>query len=216
RRPAGAPSRRAHPRPRLPRQAATDHHATGARQRHRRRASRRRLRLPRRRARRGGRRPRSRPRRRRGGGRRTRRVGCGRLADVRSPGGEDPPTASPAHRLAGRRGSPGSVMTSLRSAHARAVPLRVRPRSALALTLACLVGVAGYGWPFLADSTSSIGGHSTDAPYLFALLLPLVVAIVVAELSDGGMDAKAVAMLGVLAAVGAGLRAVSPGTGGFE
>ncbi|REF34927.1 ECF transporter S component [Thermasporomyces composti] len=107
-------------------------------------------------------------------------------------------------------------MTSLRSAHARAVPLRVRPRSALALTLACLVGVAGYGWPFLADSTSSIGGHSTDAPYLFALLLPLVVAIVVAELSDGGMDAKAVAMLGVLAAVGAGLRAVSPGTGGFE
>jgi energy-coupling factor transport system substrate-specific component len=96
------------------------------------------------------------------------------------------------------------------------VPLRIRPRSALALVLACVVGVAGYGWPFLADSASAVGGHATDAPYLFAVLLPLVVAIVVAELGEGGMDAKAVAMLGVLAAVGAGLRTVSPGTGGFE
>lgn len=98
----------------------------------------------------------------------------------------------------------------------RPSPLRFRPRSALALTLASVIGVAGYGWPFLTESASALGGHATYAPYLFAVLLPLVVAIVVAELGAGGMDAKAVAMLGVLAAVGAGLRAVSPGTGGFE
>jgi len=84
------------------------------------------------------------------------------------------------------------------------------------LLLASLVGVAGYGWPFLAGPGSQVAGHSADAPYLFMLLLPLVVAVVLAELASGGMDAKAVAMLGVLAAAGTALRALSPGTGGFE
>jgi energy-coupling factor transport system substrate-specific component len=95
-------------------------------------------------------------------------------------------------------------------------PIPLRPRSTLALALASAVGVAGYGWPFLADAGSTVGQQSGAAPYLFLVLLPLVVAVVVAQLADGGMDAKAVAMLGVLAAVGAALRALSPGTGGFE
>ncbi len=82
--------------------------------------------------------------------------------------------------------------------------------------LASGVGVLGYGWPFVAGTASSFGGHSADAPYLFVILLPLTVAVVVAELAEGTMDAKSVAMLGVLAAAGAALRALSPGTGGFE
>ena len=48
--------------------------------------------------------------------------------------------------------------------------------------------------------------HGTDAPLVFALVLPLLLAVVLAELSEGGMDAKAVAMLGVLSAIGAALR----------
>ncbi|WP_020573307.1 ECF transporter S component [Actinopolymorpha alba] len=95
-------------------------------------------------------------------------------------------------------------------------PFALRPRSTAALVLASLVGVVGFGWPFLTDPDSALGGHSSDAPYLFVVLLPLVVGIVLAELSEGGMDAKAVAMLGVLAATGAALRALSPGTAGFE
>lgn len=90
------------------------------------------------------------------------------------------------------------------------------PRSGLVLLFASLVGVAGFGWPFLAGPDSQVAGHSADAPYLFVLLLPLVVAVVLAELASGGMDAKAVSMLGVLAAAGTALRALSPGTGGFE
>ncbi|GAB3436432.1 ECF transporter S component [Flindersiella endophytica] len=97
-----------------------------------------------------------------------------------------------------------------------ASPLQLRPRALATLVLASLVGVVGYAWPFLAGTASQISGHSGDAPYLFMLLLALVVAVVLAELSEGGMDAKAVAMLGVLAAVGTALRALSPGTGGFE
>ncbi|HEY6739189.1 MAG TPA: ECF transporter S component [Actinopolymorphaceae bacterium] len=94
--------------------------------------------------------------------------------------------------------------------------LRLRPRSVAALAVSSVIGLLAYGWPFLVDGASELGGHATDAPYIFLTLLPLVVAVVLAELAEGGMDAKAVAMLGVLAAVGSALRALSPGTGGFE
>jgi energy-coupling factor transport system substrate-specific component len=96
-----------------------------------------------------------------------------------------------------------------------AVPLRLRPRSLAALVLVSLVGVAAFAWPLLVQPASGLA-HATDAPLLFALLLPLLLAVVLAELADGGMDAKTVAMLGVLAAVGAALRPLGTGVAGFE
>jgi len=51
---------------------------------------------------------------------------------------------------------------------------------------------------------------------MFAALLPLLLAVAVASIADGGLDAKAVAMLGVLAAVGAALRPLGAGTAGLE
>ncbi len=51
---------------------------------------------------------------------------------------------------------------------------------------------------------------------MFALLLPVALAVVLAELADGGMDSKAVAMLGVLSALGAALRPLGAGTAGIE
>ncbi|WP_020575459.1 ECF transporter S component [Actinopolymorpha alba] len=92
----------------------------------------------------------------------------------------------------------------------------LRPRSVVALCLASAVGVVGFGWPFLTPEPSTLGEHVGDAPYLFVAVLTLVIAVVAAELSEGGMDVKAVAMLGVLAAVGAGLQILSPGAGGFD
>ncbi|MFF5702940.1 ECF transporter S component [Streptomyces sp. NPDC012794] len=94
-------------------------------------------------------------------------------------------------------------------------PVRVGPRAAAALLLVTLIGVAAFGWPLLADRQSGLA-HSQDAPWLFAALLPLLVAVVIATLADGGMDSKAVAMLGVLAAVGAALRPLGAGTAGLE
>jgi energy-coupling factor transport system substrate-specific component len=44
----------------------------------------------------------------------------------------------------------------------------------------------------------------------------MVLAVVLAELAEGGLDAKAVAMLGVLTAVGAALRPLGTGIAGFE
>ncbi|WSX46884.1 ECF transporter S component [Streptomyces sp. NBC_00963] len=89
------------------------------------------------------------------------------------------------------------------------------PRSVAALVLITVIGVFAFGWPLLADSASGLA-HSQDAPWLFAALLPLLVAVVVATIADAGLDAKAVAMLGVLAAVGAALRPLGAGTAGLE
>ncbi|MFF8843913.1 ECF transporter S component [Streptomyces sp. NPDC015127] len=95
-------------------------------------------------------------------------------------------------------------------------PLRLGPRSVAALVLVSAIGVVAFGWPLLADDGSGVTAHAQDAPWLFAALLPLLVAVVVATIADTGMDAKAVAMLGVLAAVGAALRPLGAGTAGLE
>lgn len=93
--------------------------------------------------------------------------------------------------------------------------VRLGPVSAAALLLVSAVGVAAFGWPLLAGPDSDLA-HSGDAPWLFAALLPLLVAVVGATIADSGLDAKAVAMLGVLAAVGAALRPLGAGTAGIE
>ncbi len=95
------------------------------------------------------------------------------------------------------------------------VPLQ--GRSALALAVVSLVGLVAFGWPFVVEPGSALdNSHSGDAPFLFVAILPLLAAIVLAELTSGGMDAKAVAMLGMLSAVGGALRALGPGTAGLE
>ncbi|HSJ20405.1 MAG TPA: ECF transporter S component [Nocardioidaceae bacterium] len=96
------------------------------------------------------------------------------------------------------------------------VPLRLR--SGLALALASAVGLAAFLWPFFVEAGTPLEGssHAGDAPFLFVAVLPLLAAIVLAELTSGGMDAKAVAMLGMLAAVGGALRALGPGVAGLE
>jgi len=95
------------------------------------------------------------------------------------------------------------------------IPLR--GRSALALTAVSLVGLAAFGWPFFTEPGSALDtSHSGDAPLLFVAILPLLAAIVLAELTSGGMDSKSVAMLGMLSAVGGALRALGPGTAGLE
>ena len=51
---------------------------------------------------------------------------------------------------------------------------------------------------------------------IFGALLLLVLGVVLAELSEGGLDAKALALLGVLSALGAAMRPFGAGTAGVE
>ena len=91
----------------------------------------------------------------------------------------------------------------------------LRPRSTAALLLVSVAGLLAFLWPLLASADSQLG-RSADAPLVFALLLPLLLAVVLSEIAEGGLDVKAVAMLGVLSAVGAALRPLGAGTAGLE
>ena len=87
------------------------------------------------------------------------------------------------------------------------------------LLVASLVGLLAFAWPLFLHTDQAGAttiGHTTDAPWLFVLLLPLLVAVVLAELSEAGIDAKVISLLGMLAAVGTALRALGPGTAGLE
>jgi len=105
---------------------------------------------------------------------------------------------------------------SLTLGQAQAQGVHIGKRSAVALTLVSIVGVISFGWPLLAGPGSALAAHGKDAPWLFALLLPLVIGVVLAQVADGGLDAKGIAMLGVLAAVGTALRPLGTGIAGFE
>lgn len=86
--------------------------------------------------------------------------------------------------------------------------------SMLALGSAVIVGAVAFGWPLFLRPESS--ASPLQAPIVLALVLALVLSVVLAELVAGGLDVKALAMLGVLAAVGSILRPLSAGTAGFE
>lgn len=88
-------------------------------------------------------------------------------------------------------------------------------RSATALGLACLAGLCMFLWPLVLTPEAGSTGHG-NAPLLFVLILPVVLAVVLAELHEGGMDTKALAMLGVLSAMGAALRPMGAGVAGLE
>jgi len=93
-----------------------------------------------------------------------------------------------------------------------AVPLR--PRSFAVLLVASVAGLMMFVWPLLVRVEP--GTSRVDPPFVFLALLPVLIVVVLAEFSEDGMDAKVLAMLGVLTAINAVLRGVSAGTGGVE
>ena len=96
---------------------------------------------------------------------------------------------------------------------ARPVPLG--PRGVLAVAIATVFGVAAFGWPFLVAPRSGLA-DGLDAWLIFGGLLALVTVTVLTLLAEGNLDAKAVAMLGVLSAVAAAVRPLGAGTAGIE
>jgi len=93
----------------------------------------------------------------------------------------------------------------------RAIPLS--RRSAAVLVVASLGGLMMLAWPLLLRVPEET---RVDPPFLFLALLPIVLAVVLAEMSEGGMDSRVLAILGVLSAVNAILRVLSAGTAGVE
>ena len=106
-------------------------------------------------------------------------------------------------------------------------PLSPRVLSHLILLLASLVGAVAFVYPFIAPAVAQTGfastAHAQDAPIITVVLVVLCLGAVFASLTAGSadagaahspMNAKTVAVLGVLTAANAILRAV-PGPAGF-
>jgi energy-coupling factor transport system substrate-specific component len=91
--------------------------------------------------------------------------------------------------------------------------VRISPRSAAVLAVASVAGLMMLCWPLLLRAGS---GERVDPPFLFLALLPVVIAVVLAELNEGGLDPRVLAVLGVLSAANAILRGISPGAAGVE
>jgi energy-coupling factor transport system substrate-specific component len=87
-----------------------------------------------------------------------------------------------------------------------AAMINVRWRTSILLIAATAVGIAGFTWPLFTHphGTENLA-HASDAPWMFVIVLPLMLGILLAELSDGSLDAKGIAVLGVLVACGAAL-----------
>lgn len=91
--------------------------------------------------------------------------------------------------------------------------LPIRWRTAAVLALASLAGLMMIFWPLLLEVGDA---QRVDPPFFFLALMPIILVVVLAEMSEGGMDARVLAVLGVLAAINAVLRAASAGTAGIE
>lgn len=87
-------------------------------------------------------------------------------------------------------------------------------RSTVVLLVASVAGLVMLCWPLLLQVEP--GTTRVDPPFLFLALLPLVIAVVLAEMSEGGLDPRVLAVLGVLSAINAVLRGISAGTAGVE
>jgi len=94
------------------------------------------------------------------------------------------------------------------------VAVRVGLRPRVILVMASFLGFVAFFWPFVVAPGTF--GDNAMAPLMFGMLLVLVLAVVFAEIADRGIDAKAIAMLGVLSAIGAALRPLGAGTAGIE
>jgi energy-coupling factor transport system substrate-specific component len=91
--------------------------------------------------------------------------------------------------------------------------VRLSLRSAAVIAAASAGGLVMLLWPLLVHQP---GEAIVQPPFVFLLLLPVVIAVCLAEIGEGGLDARVLAVLGVLSAVNAVLRAVSAGTAGVE
>ena len=88
---------------------------------------------------------------------------------------------------------------------------RFSGRSRIALAIVSATVFAGFTWPFYVQTQSS----AHFAQYFFWAAVPASIFLLIAQLSDSGLDAKSVALLGTLAALLAALRPLGAGAVGL-
>lgn len=129
-----------------------------------------------------------------------------------------PPTGAVSSSAAAASNAPGHAhLPRADRPRRRGTPGDTAPEwpGTLVLVLVSLVGLMAFFWPFFATS-ALIAEHASLAPWLFAALMALLGVSLLAEQGNGRLDAKTVAVLGALAALGGALRVLGAGTAGLE
>ncbi|MEV7512154.1 ECF transporter S component [Streptomyces sp. NPDC090085] len=100
------------------------------------------------------------------------------------------------------------------TAAVRTAAVRINARAGVVIAMAAFLGVVAFFWPFLVAPGKF--GSNYAPPLIFGVLLVIVLCVVISEIAEGGIDSKALAMLGVLSAVNAAVRPLGAGTAGIE
>ena len=93
--------------------------------------------------------------------------------------------------------------------------VHIGARTRAVLVLVSVAGLAMFLWPLLIVPPEGATA-GTGAPVVFLVVMPALLAIVLSEVGSGELDTKAIAMLGVLTAIGAALRPLGAGVAGIE
>lgn len=89
-----------------------------------------------------------------------------------------------------------------------------RGRSIAVLVFASLVSGYCFLWPFFIDAHSS--AHHINNQIFSLVAVPIALGVLIVEISNQRLDAKSVALLGVLSALTAALRPMGAGAVGIE
>jgi energy-coupling factor transport system substrate-specific component len=79
-----------------------------------------------------------------------------------------------------------------------------------------LIGLIAFLWPFFLQKESIFGNNSDNASILILIIVPLVLMVALADVMQGGIDSRSLAILGVLTAVVAAVRPLGAGVAGLE
>lgn len=97
-----------------------------------------------------------------------------------------------------------------------ASPLIFSPIAKFGIFATSMISLFAFTWPLYLPE-SIIGVEITQRHYwIFFLLIPIALVLLALEINRGGVDIKAIALLGVLAALAAALRQIGAGAVGIE
>lgn len=108
--------------------------------------------------------------------------------------------------------TPGAAATRSPRPHA-AIEMSVR--SWVMVAIAAVLGLLAFGWPLILSPGSVLASNKL-APMMLIGVVGLVLAVVTAQITGEHSDVKALALLGVMSAVVAGVRPLGAGTAGLE
>ena len=89
--------------------------------------------------------------------------------------------------------------------------VRFRKRSILILFAASILSATGFLWPFFYSNS-----NLAQTQLIFWSAIALAVVLVIVEVSNSRLDAKSIALLGILSAIIAALRPLGAGAVGIE